>query len=180
MIPEEVKSGPRKLPSLYMGPTLFFSDRQDERVAEHFGVMRSFLDRSLNEAVYTLQAVKVDGRFGLYARDFFNRSVFRRRLMRQGMQLSDRPFVTFDGQAFETSDWGKFEPDFVIFGDMSPEDSTRYEMGAGEIGFALMTYRMGKPDVHELRCMLQIGREIHPFVKEDASEVVAEVRRLGR
>lgn len=171
-------SGPRRLPSLYMGPTLFFADRQITNVVERFRLIIAFAERSIHEAVYTVQAVRIGDTYGLYARDFFDRSVFRRRLRRQGVELSTSPFTVFQSGSFGTSDWGTFDIGFAIFNDRSPDDSTPYVLGPGEVGFALMTYRMGRPDSHEFRQVLAIGSRLLPLAKEDASEIVDRVKSL--
>lgn len=179
VLPKKGGSGPRRLPSLYMGATLFFADRRLERVADQFRLITSFARRSMKEAVYTLQAVRIGDAYGLYARDFFNRSVYRRRLQRQGAELSASPVVLFEEGSFSTPDWGAFEADFAVFGDHSPDDPTPYTLKPGEVAFALMTYRIGQPSPQELTHMLRVASRVLPLAKEDATEVVTRVKARG-
>lgn len=172
MLPDADTKGPRKLPSLYMGPTLFFADRSIEQVSERFRLIDSFVQRSLTEAVYTLQAVRLGELYGLYARDFFNRHLSRRRLQRLGLEFSRDPFVVFRSERFEASDWGSVEARFVIFADPAPADPAPYSPTPAESGFSLMTYRMGEPHWDEVRAMLKVAASMIPLAKEDHRGII--------
>lgn len=176
VLPGEDEGGVRKLPSLYMGPTLFYADRSDERVKAHFGLMTSFIQRSVSDAVYSLHPVRIDGVYGLYGRDFFNRSLARRRLQRRGMEFAEQPFVLFDGETFEATGWGTFESRFVIFGDPYPDSDQAYAPTSAEAGFSLLTFRVGKPELPEVRNMLSVGARIQALANGDEKQLVESVR----
>lgn len=140
----------RRLPSLYLGTALLVAHRNVELVVGKLPYWVDIVRRAANEAVYLLHPIQIRDHRGLYARDFFIRSVYRRILVRSGAVFADSPFVTFAGDSrFVSEDWGSFEPEFVLLGDYDEDDPERIVLtSGGRVPFNVVHFRMGpvQPD----------------------------------
>lgn len=166
----------RRLPTLHMGVSPIYAHRELLRLQSRLVDMVSMALRSKAQPTYAMQACEVDGLRGLFARDFFNRSVYRRRLVRDGAALSDDPLVTFDGGSFSARDWGKFRPSFLILGGSGePADEVKFFEGA-LVPFTLASYRFGPVGAEELRSLVQISRGLIAIGGDDHAAVLAALR----
>ena len=141
----------RRLPTLYLSTAPIFGHRDAGAVAGELERTVRTLMRASTQPTYLLSPCRIGDRFGLYARDSYNRSPYRRRLVRHGMSFSDDQFVelTADG-AFRSPAFGAFRPAFLILaidGD-GPEDIARTR-GAWLL-FVLANFRFGRLTVEEM------------------------------
>lgn len=146
----------RALPRLYLGPQLVFAHREASRV---IAVMAEWVDaikRSSIESVYTLRACRIGDATGLYGRDMFARSLYKRKLQRLGVEFDDKPFVTFRDDHFESDAFGLVRPDFVIL-DGESDEGTVMRVGGAMLPFVVVTFRLGAVPAVELsnlvRCL---------------------------
>lgn len=176
VLPDDAARGPRPLPSVYMGKTLFFADRRPEAVAEMFAWIANALQRSLAESTYTLHAVRLGPVYGLYGRDFFNRAAFRRSLSKAGAEFAPVPFTTLSGTSFRCESWGRFDPRFVIMPNPDASEPGPIATTRAELAFALATFRIGGPDLQELQTLIDISKEMQGLSGEDPAALMGAVQ----
>ena len=148
----------RRLPSCYLGPAQLYGARD---VGAVLGRLERYVRRFLESGdapLYFFNACEVDGHRGLYGRDFFTRSSFRRKLAGLGMIFAEDPFVTREeGGAFSCADWGLFRPEFVVHTAFSLDGETvaRWE-GASLVAW-MNTYRFGKVTPDDLKHLTSLS-----------------------
>ncbi len=110
----------RNLPSLYVNNTQLYAHRDVGVMIDRLHEAVDAFVRAPERPAYMLTACEIDGRRGLFATDFYNRSPYRHKLRRLGMTFSDHPFVFFDGASqFVAADTEPFRPSFVALGGES-------------------------------------------------------------
>lgn len=141
----------RALPTLYLGPQPVYANRDTTRVGTRLADWVEAIATSSREAIYTLRACEFDGRKGLYGRELFEGSAFRRKLEPLGFQFDPNPFVSYaeDG-CFYSRQFGKLPPDFMILaGEVENPDEVLPTRGA-MLPFVTVTYRLGPVSSPEL------------------------------
>lgn len=124
-----------------------YADRDVTAVAEALRRTVDAFATSGERATYMLAACDIGGRKGLYGTDFFNRSAFRRKLERLGMQFSKDPFSTFRGDGcFESQDRAPFRAEFVTLG-VPPAGRGVVRSSPAELLYQCIFYRIA--DVRE-------------------------------
>jgi hypothetical protein len=144
----------RRLPSLYFWNTLVYSNREMDEVKLALARTTDAVTRAQRLATYRFNACRFQGHTGLYGRDFHNRSAFRLKASRQGLEFSADPFVIFhpEEQAFESDDFGTFEPEFII---LANHDSNDLVLTKGaKLALIMTDYRMGMLGPTELRALI--------------------------
>lgn len=106
--------------------------------------------------MYTLRACRVGDTYGVYGRDMFNRSAYRRRLERQGVRFSAEPVTGFrlDGN-FEDKRWGPFRADFSLL-EGGDEDGEPIRIPGGLVSFTLASFRLGPIGSQELSALVRV------------------------
>lgn len=158
---------PRKLPTVWFGKTPFFTDRDLGRVEDRLRYMVEATFYVPQRSTYLLHACRFDGMKGLYGQDFHNRSVFRSKLQRQGMEFSEEPYTRFNPDGvFECSDWGAFEPSFVVLrnaSDHTQDPNELIETRGAALAFALTAYRLGMAGPAEVSRIVQMVKGVRAF-----------------
>lgn len=133
----------RPLPTLHFGKAPIFAARR-------LSTLASALDRALEMAVgapevptYLMHACRIGDRTGLYMRDLLNRTAFRRRAARLGLEFAERPFVRLVDGAWSSLDWADFDPSFLIHRGRSEDPSEVIGRTGGLLLFQVATYRLG-------------------------------------
>lgn len=171
---------PRRLPALYFGTLLLFADREVEAVVKRAQRTISALLGSQNEATFSLHAFEIDGRRGLYARDVFNRSPYRRRLMRLGVVFADDPYTRLTPRGtFKCDDWGEFTPDFMVFG-YEDEDPAQVLVTKGAmVPMTAIDLRIGRVTPEQLHLLIDALHSTEALSAGDSKALVTALRKSG-
>ena len=112
-------------------------------------------------ATYFLRACKVGDRLGLYFRDYLNRSSYRAKLQRRGMEFSDSSFIRWAGEGrFQDDTLGTFAPDFLITQAIDPDSDTLVRLGKGMVAYWLGTLRLGPIEPLEFSQLAALTRTL--------------------
>ncbi len=110
---------------------------------------------------YLFVACEYDGIRGLYGRDYLNRSPFRRKLARLGVDFARESFVVFDGNdSFRAPGGGMFVPEFVVFNDQDEDPTKVVTRTEASTLFALAAYRIGGIPTPELAHLSRVAQRI--------------------
>lgn len=174
---------PRKLPTVWFGKTPFYTDRDLARVVERLRYMVEATFYVPQRSTYLLNACRFDGMTGLYGQDFHNRSVFRSKLQRAGMTFSEEPFTRINSNGvFECSDWGEFEPSFVVLrnaSDFTEDPDEVVETKGAALAFALTAYRLGMAGPAEISRTVQMvrgARAVSALSPEPVARALSSIR----
>jgi hypothetical protein len=174
----EERTKVRKLPSLYLGKGQFFIHREEARVREELESTIQAMRRAANESVYLATPCELDGHLGLYFKDYFNRSKFRRGLERAGVNLAPERVMRYAGGGrFESETHGEFTPEFVIpTNEHETIASEVIDAPPGEAAFMLSSFRFGMTDATELGSLIALVRDVHLFGSGEPAPLVARLR----
>lgn len=165
----------RNLPTLHFGPMPVFADRKLEAV---HGALREYVDAALQaprRALYQVRACEIEGAFGLYARDSYNRSWYRRALARNGVRFFGSPIIGFEpGRGF-VADGREFRPAFSILGGAT-EDGGLLEHKGALVPFTVAMNRLGPIGAGELKALVRATSQM-TSVGADDPVVAAEFLR---
>ncbi|MDQ3915606.1 MAG: hypothetical protein M3323_09815 [Actinomycetota bacterium] len=177
---DDALSRTRRLPSLYHGNAQIFAHRDAGEVRTRLvRTIRAVLERDLRPS-YLVAACKAGDRYGLYARDIFNRDPFRMRALRAGLELADEPYVqmTEDG-AFRCEGWDPFLPEFVVVKSLrGPEGQENVNRGAF-LTFLFGILRVGDMGAVELRHLVRTIKTAEVVAEDDPARLV-EVLKAGQ
>ncbi|MDQ3915861.1 MAG: hypothetical protein M3323_11135 [Actinomycetota bacterium] len=148
----------KKLPSLYVNTTQLYADRDVHAVRAQLDRAVDAFMSSAERPTYMLTACEIGGRKGLYGTDFFNRSVYRRKLERLGMRFSGEQFTVFDGEAtFHAEGIGSFRPSFVTLPRRSDNPSEVWEIRGALLVHQLTFYRIADIAPTELSSLVSLA-----------------------
>ena len=167
----------RRLPTLYLRGAPLFAHRDQSMVVERMRMTIETVIESERRPAYVVQPCEVGGRRGLYARDTFSRSPYRRRLARAGMRFTEDPYVksTEDG-SFVCDDWGKFSPSFMVLG-YDHEDPAELEVTTGAIlPVTMIERRIGGITTAHLRSLISGLAGVEGYSAGDARVVATALR----
>lgn len=166
----------RRLPSLYLGGAAIFADRKISRVLQELSKCVDAITSSSARSTYFIDTCEIGARRGLYVRDLYSRSAYRRRLTRQGLRFGDDRFPRFtESGTFECDDWEEFDPSFVIMG-MEPDDPQEIgTMSTALMAFALATHRFGRPTSEELSLLIAFCKRVEAVSASDPSTMVGHL-----
>ncbi|MDQ3952628.1 MAG: hypothetical protein M3279_06665 [Actinomycetota bacterium] len=162
----------KKLPSLYVNTVQTFAARD-------LSLVRAKLDRtvevfrsSARTPTYMLTACEIGGRRGLFGTDFFNRSIYRRKLERLGMTFSDDLFVMMgeDG-SFYAADREPFVPEFVTLQKTSPPQPGAARVTGGYLVYLLTYYRIADIDADELSRLVALAGGIEALRANEPADL---------
>jgi hypothetical protein len=166
----------RQLPSLYFGSSLISSEREVERLQRDLGKILGFVRNAENVPTFMMQACKYDNRIGLYSRDLCRRTSLRVRLQRLGLAFSNDPWVTLTPEGnFQTTDWGRFRPEFQIAFSAKGEDDPLEEVKGARVSFLMATYRLGLIPATELHHLVNLVTSIRTFAGGDAQALTKAI-----
>ena len=170
------RKGPRRLPTLYFGKAPVFVDRSVDVVAEKLVRVAEIATVAWRQPTYLLQPCALGNRVGLYGRDLLNRSSYRSKLRRLGVEFPDDPFVTFsDDGRFKCRDWGSLEPSFVIARGSDEDPDKVLEATDALLAFRLATYRMGPINPSELKRLVGVCNGLESAAARNPEAVVAKL-----
>lgn len=146
----------RRLPTLFLGPSPLFVDRDVDRVVERAEQTITVLQRAYTEPLFLATPMKVGHRRGLFARDYNSRSAYRRRLERMGAELSDTPFVTLtpDGY-FQANGMDPFRPAFVVSESVDEPGTGVHPVSPGLLVSQVAMLRLGRMDASDLGLLVR-------------------------
>ena len=164
----------RRLPAFYLRGALVYAHRDVERLYARLERTVEAIRAADDENTYIMHACEIGGKRGLYARDMNGRSVFRRKLVRAGLNFASDPFVTFDKGEFGCRDWGEFAPQFMIAGFGDEDDPSRLlHPPGGETLFDVTRARFGAPGPAEFRQLAKRLQTLDVVTSADPSVVAA-------
>jgi hypothetical protein len=163
----------RKLPSLYLGPEQVFADRHASRVTERLRIWVEAVLQATRVATYTLFACHYKNIHGLYGRDLFERSIFRRHLQRRGVTFAETPFVYLqpDG-GFSCPDWGDVVPRFIVLGGEGERPDEVFRTAGAMLAFVVATYRLGVVPGPELPRLIHALSEVSAISGESPDAII--------
>ena len=179
LVAPDTESKTRRLPGLFLGPAQLFADRDVDKVRERLLDTIETVVRSFSTSTYVLTPVSVDGSIGIYARDFYNRSTFRRKLSRRGMSFADESFVTFTEEGtFRSASVGEFVPRFVILTGEDEDPKKVVDIRGAAVLFDVVTMRLGQASAPELTRLSAVLKNASVFSAGDAGSLVEAIRSL--
>ncbi|MGH2806106.1 MAG: hypothetical protein ACRDKT_02400 [Actinomycetota bacterium] len=170
-------AGFRRLPTLYLGSAQLFADRSVDTVVDKTAAIVASTIEAPRRATFLLTPCRVADRVGLYGRDVFNRSIFRIKLEREGVEFATDPYVVLDEDgSFLSTDWGRIRPAFVVLNGAgeTPDDVIRSE--GALLAFSLATFRIGRFGAADLTALT---RAVAGIGSVAALEPAAVVRALS-
>lgn len=166
----------RDLPSLYLGPQLLYTNRDLDRLGAVVSEWTAAIRDSAHRGIYTLRACSMDGKKGLYGRDLFHGSSFRRRLERLGFFFDPHPFVFLDDGCFRSRELGVIKPDFIILGGDDDDSDTIMRTSGAMLPFVTVTYRLGAVGTDELTRLVEILRPVPALSAARPESLVENLR----
>jgi hypothetical protein len=169
----------RRLPSLYFERVQVFAARDAGRVLRRLALLARRVLEADRVPTYAMQSCRLDGQVGLYGRDLFNRSAYRRALARLGMEFSDDAYVQFMPDAtFRAGDWGDVSPSFVILLVARHEPPAVRRLSGGLLTYLAAARRLGPAGPEELRRLRWALSGSRGLASSDPAEMVAALRRV--
>ncbi|HEX2295926.1 MAG TPA: hypothetical protein VHN37_11525 [Actinomycetota bacterium] len=133
--------------------------------------------RSPERPAYMLTACAIDGRRGLFATDFYNRSAYRHRLRRLGMTFSDHPFAFFDGESrFAAADTEHFRPSFVALAGQSDRPPGIVRTTGARFLHLFTFYRIADIDAVELSALARLLPAVEGLSATEPEDLVDALR----
>jgi hypothetical protein len=172
------KRGVRRLPSLYFRYAQLYAARNVEEVLERLEETSSRFLVAEERPLYLLNACELDGRPGLYGRDFFNRSMFRRELSAAGMRFAEDPFVRLNPDGtFSCADWGSLKADFVIQDATAVGGPPIVRMSGATLLYWINGRRLGKLTRGDLRSLAKAFSGLTAVNALEPTDLMIELRR---
>jgi hypothetical protein len=176
-MPAEQVAKTRRLPSLYVYDYQVFADRREEPV---LGRLRLSLDTALasrGESIFAMHACRFEGMIGIYARDLFNRSSYRRKLTRLGVSFADDPYVRFTGDGtFISRDLGEFRPEFVVLSSSAEDPKELVKAKGAWLAFNIAGLRLGQIDGAELAQLTEALSGVEAIGSGDAKVLAGALK----
>lgn len=167
----------RRLPSLYFGVRLIFADRDVSAVKRRLDRTVEILLESSDHPAFSLHACEIDGRRGLYARDVYNRSAYRMKLVRLGLRFAEDPYaILTERRTFKCEDWGEFSPSFMIFGyvDENPQKVLRTK--GAMLPITAIDLRVGHITPAQLHLLIESLNTIEAVSAADPGALIAALK----
>lgn len=180
VVPEPGTSRPakgRRLPTLYLGKAPIFAQRELSALERDLELTLGAILESHKKPLYWLHACRIEGHTCLYGGDTYNRSAYRRKLARSGMEFSCYPYVRLTERGtFACSDWGELRPGVIILnvGGGEPEEIVETS-GAILLGI-LSQARLGALGTAELRHLVRACAAVTGTGAGDAGTLVEHIK----
>ena len=178
IVVEEPGKKKRRLPSLYVGTYQVFAHRDVVEVLKRFLRTVDAVTAAVSEPIYAAHPCEIAGVWGLYGRDFFSRDPFRRKLVRRGASFAADPYVRLlaDG-GFESSDWGRFDPRFIVMPNRDHEnESAVVRVGGALLLFNALVLRLGRAQPDELYLLRRVLDGMSGLGSVDPDALIEEIR----
>jgi hypothetical protein len=167
----------RRLPTLYLGKAPIFAQRELEGLEGDLERTLEAILASRREPVYWLQACRIDGHTCLYGADAYNRSAYRRKLVRLGMEFSADFYVRLTERGtWSCSDWGELVTPTVIL-SVKGGDPAAVEQITGAILLGLLSgARLGSLDPPEMRRLVRAGTAMKGAAAGDPGALAEHIK----
>lgn len=164
----------RQLPALYFGGARVYVDRDPARVADRVRLIYDGVMAAPTTPTYQVAACRVGDRYGLYLADFCNRTRFRQRLTRQGIEFADTPFVRFTPSGkFACDDWGEYPASFLILTGDEGDPMQLIRPARGYLVMSFVALRLGDIEPAELARLAAAIRGLDAVGAADAATLVS-------
>jgi hypothetical protein len=176
LVIDRVEGRQRAIPAFFFGAARVYADRDLSKVTDRLVTTYHDVIRAPHVPTFQINACRVGERYGLYLGNFYNRSVARMRLKREGMEFAESPFVRFnDDDSFECDDWGAFPLSFLaLTGDNeNPTELVRPARGYLLLSFASL--RLGPMPQAEFPRLANLIRNVKAVGAVDAATLVREL-----
>ena len=184
MIPKPGTTRPakgRRFPTLYLGKAPIFAQRELSTLEGDLKLTLEAILESRRQALYWLHACRIDRTDCLYGGDAFNRSAYRRKLARLGMEFSVDPYVRLTERGtFECSDWGEVTPTVAIVNATGGEPGSIVETSGALLLGILSKARMGALGAAELRRLVRACTDVTGAGSGDAGALVEHIKSSAR
>jgi hypothetical protein len=177
LVVEDDTGRTRQLPSLYHGNAHIFAHRDvDEVRARLVRTVQAVLEADARPS-YLVTACRLGDRFGLYARDIFNRDAFRLRAARAGLVLAEEPYVamTEDG-SFTCEGWEPFRPDFIVVKSLRSAGGDANLNRGAFLTFMFGILRVGDMGAVELHHLVKTIKTAEIVADDDPAHLVETLR----
>jgi len=154
-----------------------FADRDASVVLKRLRRTIENVIESERRPAYLVQPCQLGDRRGLYARDTFSRSPYRRNLARAGMRFTEDPYVkSLEDGSFVCDDWGKFSPTFMVLG-YEHEDPAKLEVTTGAIlPLTMIDRRIGGITTSHLQSLISGLAGVEGYSAGDAQVVATALQ----
>lgn len=168
---------------MYHGNAQLYADRDVDKVRSRLVRTIDAVMQSRERPAYLVTACRVDGRFGLFARDVYNRAPFRVRVQRAGLELADDTYVRMTPAGeFEADGWPPFRPEFIVAKNLpGPRGREHENVNKG----ALLTFlfgilRVGDVGMTELHHLVSVIKDAELVDDDDPGRLVERLRAKPR
>ena len=184
VVPEPGTTRPpkgRRLPTLYLGKAPIFAQRELDTLERDLDLTLQAILESRKQPIYWLHACRIDGHTCLYGGDTYNRSAYRRKLARIGMEFSSDPYVRLTGRGtFSCSDWGELTPGVVILKVSGGEPEEIVETSGAILLGILSQARLGALGTAELRNLVRACTDVTGTGAGDPGALVEHIKSSAR
>ncbi len=184
VVPEPGTTRPakgRRLPTLYLGKAPIFAQRELPTLERDLELTLQAILESRKQPIYWLHACRIDGHTCLYGGDTYNRSAYRRKLARSGMEFSCDPYVRLTERGtFACSDWGELTPGVVILKVSGGEPEEIVEVSGAILLGILSQARLGALSAPELRHLVRACTAVTGTGAGDAGALVEHIKSSAR
>lgn len=171
----------RRLPTLYLGKAPIFAQRELPTLERDLELTLEAILESRKQPIYWLHACRIEGHDCLYGGDVYNRSAFRRKLARIGMEFSSDPFVRLTERGtFACSDWGELTPGVVILKVSGGEPEEIVEMSRAILLGILAQARLGALGTAELSHLVRACAGVTGTGAGDPGALVEHIKSSAR
>ena len=179
--PGRGRRGIKRLPVFYLSMDPFFAHRELETLRTTIKDTISLAIQTPDSATYVAQACSIAAKRGIYARELYNRSFFRRKLARLGFEFSADPLLRFNEEgSFESSDTPPFIPDFIILGGKDESDPMKVmALTNGLAIWTLASFRFGRIGSVELGRLVKACETSSVVAAGDAHAVAGYLHDAG-
>jgi len=184
VVPEPGTSRPakgRRLPTLYLGKAPIFAQRELSTLERDLKLTLAALLESREQPLYWLHACRIEGHTCLYGGDSYNRSAYRRKLGRLGMEFASDPYVRLTERGtFLGSDWGELTPGVIILNVSGGEPNHIVETSGAILLGILSQARLGALGAVELRHLIRACAAITGTGAGDPGALVEHIKSSAR
>ena len=184
VVPEPGTTRPakgRRFPTLYLGKAPIFAQRELPDLEKDLELTLQAILESRKRPIYWLQACRIEGHTCLYGGDTYNRSAYRRKLARSGMEFSCDPYVKLTERGtFACSDWGELAPGLVILKVSGGEPEEIVETSGAIFLGILSQARLGALETAELRHLVRATSGMTGTGAGDPGALVEHIKSSAR
>lgn len=175
------RRGIRRLPVFYLSMDPFFAHRELDTLRTTIHDTISLAIQTPDSATYVAQACSVAGKRGIYAKELYNRSTFRRKLARLGFEFSDDPLLRLNEEgSFTSSDTPPFVPEFIVLGGKDDSDPMKVMALTRALAiWTLASFRFGRIGSVELGRLVQACGRSSVVAAGDARAVAGYLHDAG-